>query len=68
MITISEAIKLSKFCEHEHLSIIADFESTYDDEKSKHILKTKSIKQICNDCRLVITKEFVIDIDNKGKS
>ena len=61
MITISEAIKLSKFCEHEHLSILLDFESTYHDAKSKHILNTKTIKQICNDCRSVITKEFVID-------
>jgi len=66
MITINEAIKLSKFCEHEHLSIISDFESTYHDRKSNHTLKTKSIKQICNNCRLVITKEFVIDVD-KGK-
>ena len=61
MITINEAIKLSKFCEHEHLSILLDFESTHHDAKNKHIIKTKTIKQICNDCRSVITKEFVID-------
>jgi len=68
MVTVDEAIKLSKFCEHEHLSILLDFESTYHDAKSKRILKTKNIKQICNDCKLVITKEFVIDVDNKVKS
>jgi len=65
MITISEAIKLSKFCEHEHLSILLEFEATYHDAKSSHVLKTKNIKQICNDCRLVITKEFVIDVDKE---
>jgi len=61
MITIDEAIRLSKACEHEHQSIIMDSEATYHDSKSKHILKTKNIKLICNDCRLIITKEFAID-------